>query len=52
MAKAILSARDRAEIKAQGAHLQPIRFQGQSFDTETGLHYNRFRYFDPDLGIY
>ena len=33
-------------------HLQPIRFQGQSFDVETGLHYNRFRYFDPDLGMF
>ena len=33
-------------------HLQPIRFQGQIFDTETGLHYNRFRYFDPDLGMF
>ena len=33
-------------------HLQPIRFQGQSFDQETGLHYNRFRYFDPDLGMF
>ena len=32
--------------------LQPIRFQGQSFDVETGLHYNRFRYFDPDLGMF
>ena len=33
-------------------HLQPIRFQGQHFDEETGLHYNRFRYFDPDLGMF
>ena len=33
-------------------HLQPIRFQGQHFDTETGLHYNRFRYFDPDMGMF
>ena len=32
--------------------MQPIRFQGQSFDVETGLHYNRFRYFDPDLGMF
>ena len=32
--------------------LQPLRFQGQSFDVETGLHYNRFRYFDPDLGMF
>lgn len=29
---------------------QPIRFQGQYFDEETGLHYNRFRYYDPAIG--
>jgi RHS repeat-associated protein len=29
---------------------QNLRFQGQYFDSETGLHYNRFRYFDPDVG--
>ncbi|MDT3608390.1 RHS repeat-associated core domain-containing protein [Cronobacter dublinensis] len=23
---------------------QPLRYQGQYFDAETGLHYNRFRY--------
>jgi RHS repeat-associated protein len=28
----------------------PIRFQGQYFDTETGLHYNRHRYYDPHIG--
>ncbi|MEK8020961.1 MAG: RHS repeat-associated core domain-containing protein, partial [Candidatus Parabeggiatoa sp.] len=27
-----------------------LRFQGQYFDAETGLHYNRFRYYDPDVG--
>jgi RHS repeat-associated protein len=31
---------------------QPIRFQGQQIDAETGLHYNRFRYYDPSLGQY
>ncbi len=30
--------------------VQPLRFQGQYFDEETGLHYNRFRYYDPDVG--
>ncbi|WP_226865071.1 RHS repeat-associated core domain-containing protein [Microbulbifer taiwanensis] len=29
---------------------QPLRFQGQYFDEETGLHYNRFRYYDPEVG--
>ena len=29
---------------------QPFRFQGQHFDEETGLHYNRFRYYDPGVG--
>jgi len=28
----------------------PIRFQGQWFDEESGLHYNRFRYYDPQTG--
>ncbi|WP_260608112.1 RHS repeat-associated core domain-containing protein [Xanthomonas cerealis] len=28
----------------------PLRFQGQYFDEETGLHYNTFRYYDPDIG--
>lgn len=27
-----------------------IRFQGQYFDEETGLHYNRFRYYNPNTG--
>ena len=29
---------------------QSIRFQGQYYDIETGLHYNRFRYYDPVIG--
>lgn len=29
---------------------QNLRFQGQYFDQETGLHYNRFRYYDPQAG--
>ena len=29
--------------------VQNLRFQGQYFDAETGLHYNRFRYYDPDI---
>ncbi|KPQ28518.1 MAG: Rhs family protein [Marinobacter excellens HL-55] len=28
----------------------PIRFQGQYHDPETGLHYNRHRYYNPNTG--
>ncbi|MGK0546236.1 RHS repeat-associated core domain-containing protein [Halomonas cupida] len=28
----------------------PFRFQGQYHDEETGLHYNRHRYYDPEIG--
>lgn len=28
----------------------PVRFQGQWHDAESGLHYNRYRYYDPDVG--
>jgi RHS repeat-associated protein len=31
---------------------QPLRFQGQYFDAETGLHYNRHRYYNPEIGRY
>lgn len=31
---------------------QPLRLQGQYFDEESGLHYNRHRYYDPDTGMF
>lgn len=30
----------------------PFRKPGQYLDVETGFYYNRFRYFDPDFGLY
>ena len=30
----------------------PFRYQGQYEDVETGLYYNRFRYYDPETGQY
>jgi RHS repeat-associated protein len=38
------------KVQASGQVRQNLRFQGQYFDEETGLHYNRFRYYDPDIG--
>ncbi len=29
-----------------------LRFPGQYYDAETNLHYNHFRYYDPELGRY
>ena len=42
----VLSARPGA------AATTPFRFSGQWADEETGLHYNRYRYYDPDAGRY
>ena len=38
--------------KQQGNTDQPIRYQGQYEDEESGLYYNRHRYYDPQLGRY
>lgn len=36
---------------AQGTGIScPFRFQGQYYDEESGLHYNRYRYYDPLVG--
>ncbi|WP_180144225.1 RHS repeat-associated core domain-containing protein [Acinetobacter sp. YH12052] len=41
-------------IKASENSLEQtnIRFQGQYFDRETGLHYNRYRYYEPHSARY
>ena len=47
-----------ARLKAWGGLAQvavaeienPVRFQGQYHDAETGLHYNGYRYYSPDEG--
>ncbi|WP_447894331.1 RHS repeat-associated core domain-containing protein [Vreelandella sp. GE22] len=36
----------------RGSASQPIRFQGQWHDEESGLYYNRHRYYDPQQGRY
>ncbi|MFV0507175.1 MAG: RHS repeat domain-containing protein, partial [Bacteroidales bacterium] len=34
------------------AEALPHRYQGQYHDVETGLYYNRFRYYNPEDGVY
>jgi RHS repeat-associated protein len=42
----------RAHVGRDGTLEMPLRFPGHYHDPETGLHYNRFRYFSPELGRY
>ena len=43
--------RIRKETVSDGLKVNvPFRFQGQYYDEESGLHYNRFRYYDPEIG--
>ncbi len=39
-----------SEAAKRAGLANPIRFQGQYLDDETGLHYNRHRYYDPVSG--
>ena len=39
-----------ATVLVGDAGFNPIRLQGQYADVETGLHYNRHRYYDPVIG--
>lgn len=43
---------DWACMQIEGAGWEAGRYPGQTEDVETGLFYNRHRYFDPNLGRY
>ena len=48
----IRSAWGAALPRAAAVTSTPLRFPGQYADDETRLHYNRFRYYDPEIGLY
>jgi len=50
-AQLVTDSRGRVQVEGD-ATLCPWRFAGQYRDTETGLHYNRHRYYDADAGQY
>jgi RHS repeat-associated protein len=45
-------ADDWGAVRNEKGIRQPIRFQGQYHDGETGRYYNRWRYYDPLQGRY
>ena len=40
----------KEETRVTDSAYQPFRLQNQYADRETGLHYNFFRYYEPDVG--
>jgi RHS repeat-associated protein len=42
----------RVEVSTGSSLEMSLRFPGHVHDPETGLHYNRFRYYSPELGRY
>jgi RHS repeat-associated protein len=40
------------KVDGEQAGVTPVRFPGQYADEETGLYYNRYRYYDPETGQY
>jgi RHS repeat-associated protein len=46
------SATGMADSVATESIDQPLRLQGQYFDAESNLQYNRHRYYDPSAGIF
>lgn len=50
--RADLDSFGRATLGAENTLSNNLRFAGQYYDAETGLHYNTRRYYDPQVGRY
>ena len=50
--QAVLDPFGVAHVSVGADFYQPLRFPGHFYDDETGLHYNRHRYYQPALGRY
>lgn len=49
---AFLDSYGQLNLSVGEASVCPFRYPGQYEDEETGLYYNRFRYYDPEIGAY
>ncbi|MCB9294577.1 MAG: RHS repeat protein [Lewinellaceae bacterium] len=49
---ASLNSYGKLNLAVGDAQVCPFRYPGQYEDVETGLYYNRFRYYDPDMKEY
>lgn len=50
--EAVMDIYGRANTLMGNKNFIPFRYQGQYDDAETGLYYNRFRYYSPAEGLY
>ncbi|MTG99498.1 RHS family protein, partial [Myroides sp. BIT-d1] len=48
----VLDIYERIDMKHDKRTDCPFRYQGQYYGKETQLAYNRFRYYDPKIGMY
>jgi len=52
LGRLLRDAYGRTTVAAGSKATTPFRFPGQMEDAESRLHYNRYRYYDPDTGRY
>jgi len=50
--QATYSSFGKATVDGSSTITNNLRFPGQYFDSETGLHYNFHRFYDPEMGRY
>ena len=50
--RAVYDSFGEANVQPSSTITNNLRFPGQYYDSETGLHYNWYRYYEPEIGRY